>query len=229
MYRSELIALTLSLVASICIWSAPGAKAASFNDLAAFQAASDSLTFIDFETDGGGNTPVDGAEIGSTYSALGIEFLTGNFFTDDFTTPVSGDWGWLSNEADGLDRVLSAAFTTSGIRSVGVHNVLNASYPNGGRLDAYDEFDNLLGSVLSDSDPNTLDFFGVTTDADIARFEITAIFPFGWGLDDLYFETGRSGENGGGTHPVPEPSAAVIFGVGLFVVRAGIRRDRGRS
>jgi len=228
MYRAELIVLT-SLVASIGLCLAPAAKAASFNDLAAFQGASDSLMLIDFETDGDGNTPVDNAEIGSTYAALDIEFLSGNFFTDDFSTPVSGDWGWLSNELEGLDRVLSAEFTTTGIRAVGVHNVMNASVPNGGRLDAYDEFDNLLGSALSDSNPNTLDFFGVTTDADIARFEITAIFPFGWGLDDLYFETGRNGENGGGTHPVPEPSAAVIFGVGLLVVKAGIRRDRRRS
>jgi hypothetical protein len=196
------------------------ARAASFNDLSTFLSAAGSTTLIDFETDGAGNTPVDLAPLGSEFASLGITFDSGNTFVIGFFQPVSGDWGWLSDEFVAGDVVFGASFA-SGVRAVGVHNVFNGSVPNGGRLDAYDSADNLIASVLSDTDGNTLDFFGVTTGVDIARFTITAITPTGWGLDDLYFsEVGAA--------PIPEPTSVALFGVGTLLVGARLRRARAR-
>jgi len=86
----------------------------------------------------------------------------------------------------GDNRVFDADFSTDGITAVGVHNVLFASN-NGAVLQAFDQAGNLVGAVTSDTNPQTLDFFGLTTDVPVARITVTVMNPSGFGLDNLYF------------------------------------------
>jgi hypothetical protein len=95
--------------------------------------------------------------------------------------------------------------------------VLYGGIPSGSLLRAYDLSDTLIESVLSDTLGDTKDFFGLVTDVDIARFEVLALDPMGWGLDDLYF-----GEAGA----VPEPGVLALLGTGL--VALGVLRRRRR-
>lgn len=184
---------------------APAARADSFNDLATFQASTSGLTLIDFDTDLDGNPTVLGADIGSTYATLGAVFSPGNFFAG-LVGPVSSPNGWINNTSDGNGgHLFDVEFTSSDITAVGVHNAL-FSAGRGALLEAFDSSDVLLGSVLSDSDDFTLDFFGVTTTGPIARVTITIYQGSGWGLDNLYF--GQAGV-------VPEPSSVIAMAIGL--------------
>jgi hypothetical protein len=196
--------------------TASRATAVPFNDLATFLAAAGPTTLIDFEHDGTGATPVDGAQIGDTFAALGISFPAGNTFTSTFAGPVSGDWGWLNDTIVGSDRRFDAVFLGPGIRAVGVHNVFNGGVPAGSLLRAFDASDNLIESVLSDSVGTTPDFFGLVTDVDIARFEVLVLNPQGWGLDDLHF--------GEAAAPVPEPNPQLLTGAALLGLCALARR-----
>ena len=107
-------------------------------------------------------------------------------------------------------RLFDADILDPDITAVGVHHVL---YAGGGTttLIAYDAAGGVLGTVDGDSDVNTLDFFGLTTDAPIARIEIRMWDWYGWGLDDLYLGQ------------VPAPSAVALLGLGGLVT---LRRRR---
>ena len=192
------------------------AAATPFNDLGSFLAAAGSTTLIDFEHDGLGITPVQHAEIDGTFAGLGIDFPLGNRFEHGFIGPVSGEWGWINDNLVGSDRRFDARFLATGIRAVGVHNVLLSGIPDGSLLRAFDASNNLIESVLSDADGTTKDFFGLVTNADIARFEVLVLRAQGWGLDDLYF----------GRAAVPEPGLLGLIGAGL--VGLGVFRRRNR-
>ena len=194
--------LVLALGATLA--AAAPAGAVSFNDLASFQAATASLTLIDFNTDIAGDPTADNSEIGNTYASLGAAFPAGNVFEDAFIQAASPPMGWLSNTG-APTSVFEVNFTIPGVTAIGVVNVFSASRAT---LSAFDSADNLLGSALSDSDLFSLDFFGVTAASDIARVTITFDGISGWGLDDLYL-----GAAGG--HAVPEPGALALLGLGL--------------
>ena len=194
--------LALTLGATLAAAAPSGAD--SFNDLASFQAATASLTLIDFNTDPSGDPTVDNSEIGNTYASLGAVFPAGNVFEEAFIRPASPPMGWLSNTG-APTSVFEVNFAIPGISAIGVVNVSNASRAT---LSAFDSADNLLGSALSDSDLFSLDFFGVTTASDISRVTIAFDGISGWGLDDLYF-----GAAGG--HSVPEPGTLALLGLGL--------------
>lgn len=184
------------------------ASVTTYTDLTAFQGAAGSLALIDFETTGSGATPTDGTDIGNSFSGQGLSFAAGNMFEGDFGIPVSGHWGWLSNRQVGNDRVFEFTFLSGGFRSVGVHNVAGSGCPNGSLLSAYGSGDELLGTVLSDVDCPTKDFFGLISSQDISRVTIAVLDdPTGWGLDDLYF--------GNGASPVPLPAAVWLLLSGL--------------
>lgn len=167
------------------------ASADTFNNLSDFLAAVPDATLVNFDTVPGGG-PAALGEIGGQYSALGLNFPPGNLISSVFFGPVSPPNGWLNNTFVGSDPTFDVNITGPGVRAVGVHNVAAAA-PNGAILRAFDSGGTELESVSSDTDPGSLDFFGVTTDADIARVTISVINAGGWGLDDLYI-----GEGGGG-------------------------------
>jgi hypothetical protein len=210
---------TCALLLAVCATLATHAFAADYNDLASFQAATTSLTHINFDLKPDGTAAPSSGPIGSTYASLGVVFPPGNNFEDGFIQPTSLPNGWINDTAVGSDRIFDANITIGGVTAAGIHNVLFATVS---RLDAYNG-NTLLESVLSDSDGNTLDFYGVTTLLPITRITITAltaISPGGWGLDDLYFGA-----------VVPEPSSAVLFLIGTFGLagpRLTRRRDGGR-
>jgi len=184
--------------------AAAPAGAVSFNDLASFQAATASLTLIDFNNDTSGNPTVDGTDIGNTYASLGAAFPAGNVFENGFIQSASPPMGWLSNTG-APTSVFELNFTIPGVTAIGVVNVFSGSQAT---LSAFDSADNLLESVLSDTNLFSLDFFGVTAASDIARVTITFDGISGWGLDDLYF-------GAAGSHAVPEPGALALLGLGL--------------
>ncbi len=196
----SLAALLLSL--SIASW------AGTYNDFSSFQAATTSLVHINFDTLPDGSAAPGSGDIGSSYAAWGINFDPGNQFSNSFIQPTSSPNGWLSNNFVGSDVVFEAAFSASNITAVGVYNVLNGGLPRGSLLQAYDSSSTLLGSVWSDADGSTLDFFGLTTSSPIAYFTVTVPSAAGWGLDDLYF-----GQAGAST---PEPASLVLLACGLL-------------
>ena len=206
----------LALMTSLAL--ATQANAAAFNDLTSFLAATVNVNLINFDFDPEERPTVDGTQIGGTYAALGVTFPDGNIFEANFIGPVSPPNGWLNNTFIGGDAVFDANFIVGGVTAVGVHNVFNGSIPNGGLLRAFDAANNLLESVLSDSDGNTLDFFGVTTDTPIARITISALTPNGWGLDNLYF--------GEAQQQAPEPGTLLLLVFGLLGGSLARRRPR---
>ena len=164
----------------------------SYNDLATFQASTGPLAHVDFDCCTGGT------EIGNTYAGLGVTFPIGNRFEAGFIQPVSNPNGWINDTSRFFDADFSA-----GVTAVGVHNVFNAGTST---LTAYGVGGVVLGSVTSDSENSTLDFFGITTMADILRIEINVVNS-GWGLDDLYFGTSGSA--------VPAPSMLSLLLIAL--------------
>ncbi len=217
---SRSVSLVFALALSTAVLGASTrAGAATFTDLTSWLAATSDARLVNFDVTPGGDPTPGSGDIGSTYSALGVTFSPGNFYGSPIG-PVSSPYGWFNNTLVGNDRVFDATFIVSGITSVGVQNVLYSAKPNGAILRAYDASDNLLGSVSSDSDGGTLDFFGLTTSSDIARITVTVVDPYGWGLDDLRF--GRADD---GT--VPEPgSLAMLLGAGIVGTGVIVRRRR---
>jgi len=185
MTRSE-----TGIVLTAAVFAAPAlAHADTFNDLGDFLAAVPDAQLVNFDTLPDGSAAALG-EIDAQYADLGLSFPLGNRIINGFFGPVSPPNGWLNDTQIGSDRVFDIDITVSGVRAVGVHNVLAGSTPSGGILRAFNAAGDELDSVLSDADGTTNDFFGVTTADDIARVTITVLDPAGWGLDDLYIGAG---------------------------------------
>ncbi|UYV14082.1 MAG: hypothetical protein NCW75_07265 [Phycisphaera sp.] len=165
--------------------------ATPFNDLADFIAAASDLQLVDFDTLPDGSPTVVG-ELGSLYADYGLDFPPGNFITDTVIVTVSPPHSWDNDTRVGQDIFFDVNVTGGGVRAFGVHNIRFGSFPNGAVLRAFDASGDEIELVMSDGDFETLDFFGVTTDADIARVTITVVNPMGWGLDDLYVGVGAA-------------------------------------
>jgi len=196
--------LTAGLLLSAMVSSA---HAATFNNLAAFLAAAGPTTLVNFDNGQSG-------DILNDYAGLGVSFSAGNFYADCNLEP-SPPTCWISNNTDGAGgHLFDAAFLVGGITAVGVNSVLNGGLAV---LRAFDAGNNLLESVSSDNNPDTLDFFGLTTAA--AIHHITIQFPAppnGWALDDLRFSQQVA---------VPEPMSLLLVGAGVAGLRS-IRRRR---
>lgn len=208
----------IAIVAAVAAMWAATSDAAVYNNLAAFQAATQSLTLIDFDTDTFGNPTVGHTPIGNTYASLGAVFPIANEFENHFIGPVSPPNGWINNSFQGGMPFFDVLFTGGNVTAVGVHNVL-FGFP-AATLSAFDSSNNFLGSVTSDNNGQTLDFFGLTTTTPIARVEVRFSFASGWGLDDLWF--GQAG-----TATVPEPASMVVWAaLGTFGLVVGKRRRK---
>jgi len=196
--------LTAGLLLSAMVSSA---HASTFNNLAAFLAAAGPTTLVNFDNGESG-------DILNDYAAQGVSFSAGNYYADcnQETSPPSC---WINDASDGNNgRLFDATFLVGGITAVGVNSVLHGGLAI---LRAFDAGNNLLESVSSDNDSNTLDFFGLTTGAPIHH--ITIQFPapvFGWALDDLRFSQQVA---------VPEPMSLLLVGAGVAGLRS-IRRRR---
>ena len=145
---------------------------------------------------------------------IGVSFPAGNFYADCVQEPSPPNC-WISNASDGNNgRLFDATFLVGGITAVGVNSVLNGGLAI---LRAFDAANNLLESVSSDNDVDTLDFFGLTTGA--AIHHITIQFPapvYGWAIDDLRFSDQIA---------IPEPMSLLLVGAGVAGLRS-IRRRR---
>lgn len=202
---------TLLSVAAIAALAGP-ALADQFHDLPTFLTATPGARLVNFDTDPSGAAlgPGSDVEIGATYGAWGLSFPRGNRSVTFFGGPVSPPRGWLNDTDVGGDKIFNFDVMSGDYTAVGVHNVLFGGFVGGSTLRAYGDGGVLLDSVTSNVIAETLDFFGVTTDAPIRRVEITVNGGGGWGLDDLY------------VGQVPAPSS--VAALGLAGLALGRRR-----
>jgi hypothetical protein len=200
------------LLAALFLAAATLLPAGPFNDLPTFLANTSGLTLINFDVDPSNNPLAPGASLVGVYSSIGVDFLEGDY-VGAATGPVSPPNVWFNNEFVGGLPFFRANFNVNAgtVTAVGVHHV-RYSGPIAD-LTAYDLDGNPLATVASDSDLNTLDFFGVTTSAPISYFTVAWRSVYGWGLDDLYFGSAT------GTSGVPEPGS---FGLASAGILAGI-------
>jgi hypothetical protein len=191
--------------------AAAGATAGTFNDQASYLAATQNHTVINFDTDPTGQAIAGGTFLDSIYASQGVIFGPGGIAAGG-VGPVSAPNIWVDDTNVSSTGPLFTAFITApNITAVGVFNAL---FSGGGltTLTAFDAGNNVLESVNADTDVNSLDFFGVTTNAPIARIEIQFVNQFGWGVDDLHFG-----------QVIPAPGFAAF---GLAGVLAAARRRR---
>ncbi|GMV25123.1 MAG: hypothetical protein AMXMBFR58_11540 [Phycisphaerae bacterium] len=194
--------------AAAVILSSVGAGAATYNDHGAYMAATVNNTVINFDTDPAGNAISSGTFLGSIYSSMGVEFAPGGFVASG-VGPVSTPNIWI-DDTNFPTPLFVATITAPNITAVGVFNALfsGGDYE---RLTAFDADNNELGFVDADTDSGNKDFFGLTTNAPIARIEIEFRNQNGWGLDDLHLGQ------------VPAPGLAGLAAI-AGLVSAGRRR-----
>ena len=188
-------------------------QAGTFNDLATFQANTSGLTLINFDVDPGSNPLAATTSLVGVYTAIGVDFLEGDYVAVA-GGPVSTPNGWFNNDFVEGKPFFRANFNfnAGSVTAVGIHHVL-ASAPVVD-LTAYDAGGNPLGTVASDGDGETTDFFGVTTGSSISYFTVVwRTTADGWGLDDLYF---GSADGDTGTPEVPEPGSLGLASAGIL-------------
>ncbi len=184
------------------------AAVVNYTDLAAFQAASGSLTLVNFDVDSGGN-PIaadsPGVLAGNLFSGYGITFNAGIVFGEP-NLPFNGvsPPNTISNSGINtptpalVDGVFAAPVFEVGLTNTGAGSVLRI----------FDQADNQLGAILSDLDSATQDFIGMISDTPIYRMEFDFVQGIGFEGDDLYFTRIVS--------PIPVPAAVWLFGTALI-------------
>jgi len=193
------------------------AAVVNYTDLATFQAASGSLTLVNFDVDSGGN-PIaadsPGVLAGSLFSGYGITFNAGIVFGEP-NLPFNGvsPPNTISNSGINtptpalVDGVFAAPVFEVGLTNTGAGSVLRI----------FDQADNQLGAILSDLDSATQDFIGMISDTPIYRMEFDFVQGIGFEGDDLYFTRIVS--------PIPVPAAVWLFATAL-VGFIGLSRRR---
>jgi len=184
------------------------AAVVNYTDLATFQAASGSLTLVNFDVDSGGN-PIaadsPGVLAGSLFSGYGITFNAGIVFGEP-NLPFNGvsppntisNSGIKTPTPALVDGVFAAPVFEVGLTNTGAGSVLRI----------FDQADNQLGAILSDLDSATQDFIGMISDTPIYRMEFDFVQGIGFEGDDLYFTRIVS--------PIPVPAAVWLFATALI-------------
>ena len=191
----------------------------NYNNLAAFQAdAAGTLTLVNFDVDFDGN-PIaadsPGVSAGSLFSGYGITFDAGVVFGEP-NLPFNGvsPPNTISNSQINtptpalVDGSFSAQVFEVGITNVGAQAILRI----------FDATDNMLGSILSDTDNTSHDFIGMISDTPIFRMEYDFISGIGFEGDNLLFTEIVS--------PIPLPAAVWLFGTGILGLIGFSRRKK---
>ena len=168
-----------------------------------------------------------GTSVGAQYAGQGVTFSNATFITNFGLPGSSGplgiratDNGGLSNPFQWLEANAVSATFVPDVFMVSIVGIDVGG--NGITIKAYDSF---VGGTLLDSETifgtgdGVGEFYTVTSNSvAIKRVEIfqeTTTFGDGIILDDLMFSQSQ---------PIPEPSAALLFGVGLLVFARRTRR-----
>jgi hypothetical protein len=209
-FHSRLAAASLLGLAAFMHSADASAASASYTDFSQFQAATSSMTTDTFEA--APWTPVGDKAQG--LANLGVGWTAANimatFNHDPGVVLTSTDPGAVGDIFDWIEAELPDNVTAVG----GWITSFNMAHDT--ELQAFDAFDNLLGSVALDNTGGAYEFLGLVTDTAIARVRFVSTNvtnPIGddFALDDFTFGTGNLAD----PTPVPTPSALALFGVAL--------------
>jgi hypothetical protein len=218
----SIIALTGLFVVGLD--AAPVQAQATFNNFAAFQAATSGLTSETF--DAAPWSPA-GVDLSQPVVNLGVSWTSGNILIA--TSIISLSPSQSITDIDDTPEVIDIlrAQLPGGITAVGgfVNNIEQA---HGVTLTAFSSSNDVLGQVTSPSGTSTWFFVGLTTTAPIARvtFESTQ-----GGIEDDFaldnFSFGQALTRGGVAAPEPGALALLVLGLTGQVTlrRAGRRRS----
>lgn len=160
-----------------------------FHDLASFLQNAGTVTTIDFDRDICG-VPIaagsPGVPAGSRYAPIGVTFAAGVIFDGAAVGgPTASSPNVISHTGVNTPTpaLVAGTFATP-VSAVGITNVGAAAV-----LRVFDGSGNLISSVNTDTDANTLDFVGITSNVPVERFEYDFVSGIGFGGDNLLFST----------------------------------------
>ena len=219
MTRSILKLVVSAIMLASLVGLPARAAVVSYTSQAAFQAdASNPLTLVNFDVDSDSNpiaAPSPGVLAGNNFTGFGINFAAGVVFGEP-NLPFTGvsppniisNSGINTPTPARVDASFAAEVFEVGITNTGAQAVLSI----------FDASDTLLGSLVSDADPNADDFIGLISDTPIFRMEFDFVSGIGFGGDDLLFTQIVS--------PVPLPAAVWLFGSALLGLIGLSRRKK---
>jgi hypothetical protein len=176
---------------------------------------------IDFETFPDSTPVPGGTEITNQYQSEGVVFSSvpsggASLVTNiiDFVPTTSGSNSLAPGgpaPQNGGTLILDFVVPVTSVGSFFVDD----QFPV--QVTAFDSLSNIVGTDASDGTIVGFDSWLIASAGGISRVELVGGYfsptsPDGWAIDDLAFE------------PIPEPNAAVLFGVGSLVVAAVMRR-----
>jgi hypothetical protein len=165
----------------------PHVTLTSYTDRDVFLQNAGTVTEIDFDHDACGApiaAPSGGMLAGSRYAPLGVTFAAGVIFYDATGATLSPPNEISNAQVNTPTPALVAGTFATPVSAVGISNV-----GAGAVLRLFDSSGNLITSLNTDADVNTLDFVGVVSSIPVQRFEYDFVSGLGFGGDNLLFST----------------------------------------